>query len=998
MSSTLDEDEDDFVILNCTDPTTTGTSPETAYSSSAAAAAAAGISISTADISGWDMLSILLVAESSFFRALLGGSFSESGMHSVAVQWSLEAVLNILRFMYGHQLQITSSNCLSVIQAALYFGVETVLLECQTWLANDSNQMEFDDLIHVHDFALEHGIDSIQGQCVSYMAWNFVVEWLCQSDTECYDFIANPCISLFQMSVAASNTFFDTPYMLLFSCIKNPHLTVVSERHLCELLLAWISANGQRDELKNSIESDPSHILKQIRVSLLPLWFAAGKQKCDYFSGLAEESIDAISSLLNNPPRGIQKSIAGDDDLNYLRVRITKYSKKLDISSCPQITSGILFLSLLPSSHSLDPLLEEYARQALMDHQYLRSHLLKRPQSAFPTLSFDSVLEIDISKCPSMHLGAAIECFSMSFPSLTSLTASYLLGTEALGFLPILERCSSLRELNLTVDSSPIIPSEVSTLGTPAAIYVSRGPRAVLNSSSGFRSFVTKLLLEGRTDINDLDLIAISELCCSLGYLNIKCCYGVTDEGISHLLQKSTKLHSLIACNTKFGRSSISCLCSRFSNMRRFGEAPLDDTEKALHVDLQMLHIGGCNGVEEASLVELLTLAPMLKSLCLKQIALYGQALYSFSGSSLVSLDVTDTMVTCAALSHIVNKNSGLKCLKARGCKNLYGKGNTTDYIISRSSYPCEEYVVLGQSCKLEELTVGWGFSYFALDALRPAIMSLRSIAIGLGGSLGLHGLVLLASLCPELESITLLFQAISDAVIMRLMELRNLRELEISYCIGDLSRLSLSSNMRNLRRLKLERATPWMTNDDLTLLTHSCANVVEVSLIGCVHLDADAQKIISSGWPGLISLHLEDCGAITARGVGSLFDCVALESLLLRHTGQGLAKRFILEAASKLWMLRKISLDCCDAIEDTFQQPDLSNRCYLRIVKIARCKIPKQGFAIRRPLHKETFVQVIDSRAIHTAVTKERVTIEIVYISSSRPFYMSFSSSLCWV
>ncbi|GAB2264163.1 hypothetical protein Droror1_Dr00026297 [Drosera rotundifolia] len=955
MASSLDED--DFVILNCTDPTTAGDSPETTTTS------AAEIVISTAGISGWDLPSILshrivrieadrkrLVAESSYFRALLGGSFSESGMHSVAVQWSLEAVLNILRFMYGHQLQVTSWNFLSVIQAALYFGVETVLLECQTWLANDSNQMEFETLNHVHDFALEHGIDSIQGQCVSYMARNF-------------------------MSVAASNTFFDTPYMLLFSCIKNPHLTVNSERHLLESLLAWVSANGQWDELKNSIESDPSHILKQIRVSLLPLWFAAGKRKCDYFSGLAEESIDAISSLLNNPPMGIQKSIAGDDDLNYLRIRITKYNKKLDISSCPQITSGILFLSLLPSSHSLNPLLEEYARQALMDHQYLKSHLLKSPQSLLPTLSFDSVIEIDISKCPSMHLGAAIECFSVSFPCLTSLTASYLLGTEALGFLPILEQCSSLRELNLTVDSCPIIPSEVSTLGTPAARYVRRGPRAVLDSSSGFRSFVTKLVLEGRTDIHDFDLIAISELCCSLGHLNIKCCYGVTDEGISHLLQKSTKLHSLIACNTKFGGRSISCLCSRFSNVRRFGEAPLDDTEKALHVDLQMLHIGGCNGVEEASLVELLTLAPMLKSLCLKEITLYDQALYSFSGSSLEFLDVTDTMVTCAALSHIVNKNSGLKCLKARGCKNLCGKGNTTDYIISCSSYPCEElYVVLGQSCKLEELTVGWGFSYFTLDALRPALMSLRSIAIGLGGSLGLDGLVLMASLCPGLESITLIFQAISDGVIMRLMELRNLRELEISYCIGDLSRLSFRSNMRNLKRLNLERVTPWMTNDDLTLLTHSCANVVEVSLIGCVHLDADAQKIISSGWPGLTSLHLEDCGTITARGVGSLFDCMALESLLLRHTGRGLPKRFILDAASKLRMLRKISLDCCDAIEDTFQQPDLSNRCYLRIVKIARCKIPKQGFALRRPLHKDTFVQVFDSRLIHSAVTKERV------------------------
>ncbi|KAK8712024.1 hypothetical protein V6N13_147276 [Hibiscus sabdariffa] len=112
---------------------------------------------------------------------------------------------------------------------------------------------------------------------------------------------------------------------------------------------------------------------------------------------------------------------------------------------------------------------------------------------------------------------------------------------------------------------------------------------------------------------------------------------------------------------------------------------------------------------------------------------------------------------------------------------------------------------------------------------------------------------------------------------------LRQLRTLALCYCLGDISVSSLNLSMSNLRILKLERVTPWMTNDDLVLLTQNCANLVEFSLLGS-KLDSDAQCIISSGWAGLISLRLEDCGEVTANGVSSLLNCIALEDLLLRH------------------------------------------------------------------------------------------------------------------
>lgn len=159
-----------------------------------------------------------------------------------------------------------------------------------------------------------------------------------------------------------------------------------------------------------------------------------------------------------------------------------------------------------------------------------------------------------------------------------------------------------------------------------------------------------------------------------------------------------------------------------------------------------------------------------------------------------------------------------------------------------------------------------------------------------------------------------------------------------------------------------------------------NCPSLTEFSLLGCVLLDSESQEIISSGWPGLISIHLEDCGKVTANGVADLFDCYALEDLLLRHNGQGIPKNFVLHAASKMPMLRKVSLDLCDAKDGDYDIPEVVDRNSLSSVKIARCKpqrcplnLPKLK-AQKTPLHKETLVIVWDSKSTIRTLVKERI------------------------
>ena len=93
----------------------------------------------------------------------------------------------------------------------------------------------------------------------------------------------------------------------------------------------------------------------------------------------------------------------------------------------------------------------------------------------------------------------------------------------------------------------------------------------------------------------DLDLQYISKFCASLHDLNLKGCISVTDVGISNLICNCTKLHSIVVCDTSFGKNSVLALCSGISS--NYGNSSADDWGwncNSLISNLQKLHIGGC--------------------------------------------------------------------------------------------------------------------------------------------------------------------------------------------------------------------------------------------------------------------------------------------------------------------------------------------------------------------------------------------------------------------
>ncbi|KAL8200082.1 hypothetical protein R6Q57_011421 [Mikania cordata] len=119
------------------------------------------------------------------------------------------------------------------------------------------------------------------------------------------------------------------------------------------------------------------------------------------------------------------------------------------------------------------------------------------------------------------------------------------------------------------------------------------------------------------------------------------------------------------------------------------------------------------------------------------------------------------------------------------------------------------------------------------------------------------------------------------------------------------------------------------------------------------------------------------ECGQVTSNGVEALFDCHALEDILLRHNGLGIQKGFIADAVTKLPMLRKLSLDICDAKDRDYDIPELDNRRLLSHVNIARCKSQRCSLHLQHvgsSVHRETLVLMWNNKQMIRTLVNERV------------------------
>eukprot|EP00268_Persea_americana_P057433 TRINITY_DN6883_c0_g1_i31.p1 TRINITY_DN6883_c0_g1~~TRINITY_DN6883_c0_g1_i31.p1 ORF type:complete len:497 (+),score=50.29 TRINITY_DN6883_c0_g1_i31:436-1926(+) len=443
------------------------------------------------------------------------------------------------------------------------------------------------------------------------------------------------------------NSFIDVPDHFLCACIEHPHLTINSEKKLCEALLLWVSNNGESSQC--SLESSNgcyTDILRKVRISLLPLSFVAGKRRNFYFSKFADESIRSIFDLMKDKQMSPPCPIA-DDVFDSYRIRLTQYSERIDLSGCIQITPYFLFLSLVSSSCNMDPSSRREVFERLIKFEHPKWNCYPVSKELLSTMSFESVQELDVSKNQWPRVDAVIKCISMSFPSLKLLKATHCLNFQMKTLCDVVQNCPQIIEIDLTVDISSVIPARVSVISTSTEPYqgLENASYKMLKERM-LSSNLTKLTLEGRTDINDIDLHIISGFSSSLSHLNLKGCSSVTDLGISQLVSNCMNLCSLLVSDTNFGRNSVLALCSDVplpAHLLRLHHHHMHLSTLAFR--LQQLHICGCKSVTPASLSHLMSHTYSLRSLNLRETSLLDDALYAFMGSSLEYVNVSETMV-----------------------------------------------------------------------------------------------------------------------------------------------------------------------------------------------------------------------------------------------------------------------------------------------------------------------------------------------------------------
>jgi hypothetical protein len=178
------------------------------------------------------------------------------------------------------------------------------------------------------------------------------------------------------------------------------------------------------------------------------------------------------------------------------------------LSGCPQITTAFLYISVIPTYLDVSFKRRIVSSYTQVDHQSFI--LYDELEKAGKTLLFRNVHMVDLSKCPNVHFGAAIDWLKLAFPELRILRALYCLSFQFVDLLYLFLRCPWIDEIDMAIDKSTITPrqsvvySSSEVLGklkqNPRKYYISR-PSYDRQPNLVFLN-ISRLTLEGRDDID----------------------------------------------------------------------------------------------------------------------------------------------------------------------------------------------------------------------------------------------------------------------------------------------------------------------------------------------------------------------------------------------------------------------------------------------------------------------------------------------------------------
>ncbi|XP_024520958.1 BTB/POZ domain-containing protein FBL11 [Selaginella moellendorffii] len=862
---------------------------------------------------------VMLSERSSYFRSLFS-NFREAHSDHVVVTWNLEVLANILQGILFERLDVAPCSVADLLEGATFFGCDSIISECQVWIASDmlscsrDNQDVLQYVPRLWKVATETGVPTIASACARYLAINF-------EDAGSGEFLENIPLLLFQAAV------------------NHPFLTISSERNLFQAILRRCSFETRDCALE---------LISKVRMHWVPVDFLAAQSD---------------NSLLNSHNRDLPLE---PPEIKSAGLRLSQYTKILDLTGCQQVTDVILFDSVLCSpinvegeyilhsflnsssrysnssasgpflNHlvSLYPLQEERTQFELMQLPSVSEEVNKPDRSGIPLLN--SLRVLLLGKCWRVRPEELFLWIKTTCSSLQQLNLSQCPQFSAFFLSHLASACPFIEVADFSRDLSVIHLATVKKPCTGKLLTTS-----YKKGSWDTHRYLVELHLTGHTELKDSELSLISKKCPSISAISLSGCSNLSDSGIAKFLQSHPKLRLLRAAITAFGFQSVCALLAA------------SDQE----CNLEVLDLAYCTGLSAGALVRLLTRISSFLSLSLCYTNLIDDGLFLSCGTSLETLNIRGTQVTGAAISYTIRKNFKLTSLNFRDCRGAFSYEGLKE-----------------EKLDLRRLKAGWGVAHILANAKLPFLQTLH---LGLGAQITSTFLRELPSRCPQLQHLSLSLQdLLDDELNHAIAKLPFLTTLKLRHTLQPLSGKFLESLTSNLVSLKLEDVCPSLTNAQLASVATSCKGLRQLSLTACRWLDSGALSIICKAWPALSELKLEDCGEATREGAAVLLCLYGLQSLTLRHNGAGLPRNFIMDASYQFPLLRCLSLDSCDT-SGHFNTPQDGNWRSISTIKIAYCRHVPSAFCFEgrgRRVHRHTEVMERGGTTLRTFIVKERL------------------------
>ncbi|KAM4797404.1 kelch-like protein 35 [Rhinophrynus dorsalis] len=187
----------------------------------------------------------ILCANSSYFRAMFGGSLQESKLSVVSIQKITSSTMSLLLdYMYGESLLIQETNVVGILEATDLLHISTLRDACVKFL---ENQLHPCNCVGLMKFADSFSISTLSEKSKKLMLEGF-------AEVSCHE------------------EFLDLSKEELVEYLSNEHLVVKREEEVYEAVMKWVKKNScvRTKDLKDLLELvrlpllDPVYFLEKV--------------------------------------------------------------------------------------------------------------------------------------------------------------------------------------------------------------------------------------------------------------------------------------------------------------------------------------------------------------------------------------------------------------------------------------------------------------------------------------------------------------------------------------------------------------------------------------------------------------------------------------------------------------------------------------------------------------------------------------------------------------